>query len=64
MFCVADNYISKYFKESFNGTDEFKNNIISQIKEYNMSPETQANMLFAYSYIQSRQNLGYVDISD
>ena len=61
---TTEKVISKYFKESFNGTDEFKNNIISQIKEYNMSPETQANMLFAYSYIQSRQNLGYVDISD
>ena len=29
---TTEKVISKYFKESFNGTDEFKNNIISQIK--------------------------------
>ena len=61
---VSEWVISKYFKNSFNGAEEFENSIITRFKDYDLSPETQVNILYAYSYIQRRQNIDFIDISD
>lgn len=61
---ISDTELSIYFKKSFNGAEEFRNNIDSRIINYRMSPETQTNFLYALAYIQRFEKLEYIDLND
>lgn len=60
---VPERVISKYFKMSFNGREEFYSDFRSRFLVYNLSPETMTNMVLAYKYIQRNQKLNYIDFA-
>lgn len=60
---VPERVLSKYFKISYNGKEEFYSDMRSRFMMYGLSPETMTNLILAYRYIQRNQRLDYVDFS-
>lgn len=60
---IDEKEMADFFELSFNGQEEFYNDFRSRFVMYRLSPETLSNLLFAYSYIQRKQKLGYIDLS-
>lgn len=60
---VTERAMSKYFKLSYNGREEFYSDIRSRFMMYKLSPETMVNLMLTYKFIQRKQNLEYIDFS-
>ena len=49
---ITDKEFVKYFRQSVDGRNEFRDNTLSNLRNHPLSPETLANLLYAYKYIR------------
>lgn len=60
---MKEKEIESFFKNSFNGTEEFQDGVLARFREFRMSPETGMNFLYALRYLQQNHYLGFVDLT-
>ena len=59
---VDEKHVAECFEMSFNGKEEFYNDLRSRFVMYKLSPETLTNLLLTYKYLQRKQKLDYIDL--
>ncbi len=61
---ISNSDMKKYFNNLHDGKKKFSNSFISRRlwKRYRLSSETEANFLYALSYLQKNQRLNYIDL--
>ena len=60
---MKEKEIESFFKNSFNGKEEFQDGVLARFREFRMSPETGMNFLYALRYLQQNHYLGFVDLT-
>ncbi len=59
---ISDSDLKQYFQKSIDGREEFNDSFVSNIAMHSLSPETEANYLYALSYLQRNQHLDFIDL--
>lgn len=57
---IGDREFAGYFKQSIDGRNEFRDDLLSNRSAHPLSPETFANLLYARRYVQQSEKLGFI----
>lgn len=57
---ITDKEFVKYFRQSVDGRNEFRDDTLSNLRNHPLSPETLANLLYAYKYMAHKEQLDFI----